>query len=439
MDPDLKTRHAVQMACAARALAAAAPSDHLKRVLARYVFVFLHDVLRFAPAWRNQLLKDEARRATAEAAAAALERLRVDWKHYQGIRHFLGAKRQLRDPADAAADQLETFRLWTDIGALSVETLVDDAIELYVQLAALERLPPIDAEPEVSAAAVQALGSAEPLGDEAYLEVNAATFATARPRTVALRQGGHVGRLVALVNDVAESAAVLAGLAEVDDLHPAIRRLVVCELPSEISELMRLTIGPVTVDGEDAPADPSLLAWYREHDRPPDALTVLAYLESSIPVQMRVQLRDWRNRLGAHIDDATPWSVLEEGLSDPDLGPSVHHLRWLELQLEHAAVTAGGPALLLLGTRQFKSLFEAATYEVELSYNGAGATDPGQLRSALPPPEVDDEHVIWVGGALGSKLAPAVAGMLAGRARAVNERLKAWNADAKQHRRAQGL
>ena len=77
-----------------------------------------------------------------------------------------------------------------------------------------------------------------------------------------------------------------------------------------------------------------------------------------------------------------------------------------------------------------RAFFEAATYEVELSYNDAGATDPGQLRSALPPPEVDDEHVIWVSGALGSKLAPAVAGMLAGRARAVNERLKAWNAHA---------
>lgn len=436
-DPDAKTRHAVQMACAARALAAAAPTDHLKRVLARYAFVFLHDVTRYAPAWRNRLLEDKPTRATAEAASPALDRLRGDWGHYQAVRHFLAAKRQLKD-ADATIDQLETYRLWNDIGALSVEVLVDDAVELYVQLAAMERLPPIDAHPEVSEAVVQALAAAEPLGDEAFLEVNASTFATARPRTVALRQGGHAGRLVALINDVAEAASVLAALADVDDMHEVIRRLVGCELPSEISELMRLTIGPLRESHDDAPGDPSLLGWYRKHGGPPDAVAVLDFLESSIPRATRAELGDWRNRLGAHIDDATPWSVLEEGLKDGDLGPSVHLLRWLELNLEHAAVTRGGPALLLMGTRQFKSLFEAATHEVDLPYDDAGISDPGQLGSALPPAEVDSEYVIWVGGPQGSKLAPAVAGMMAGRSRSVDERLKAWNAEARRPRGTRG-
>jgi hypothetical protein len=135
IDLPKKTRHAVEMAVAARALAAAAPTDHRKRVLARYVFVYLHDVIRFAPAWRNALVRDPRSRATAEAAKPALERLRRDWETYADIRHYLAAKRQPRHPGDKAADQLAAFRLWADIGDLSVETLTDDALEIYAQLA----------------------------------------------------------------------------------------------------------------------------------------------------------------------------------------------------------------------------------------------------------------------------------------------------------------
>jgi len=134
-DPDHKTRHAVQMACAARALARAAPSDHLKRVLARYAFVHLDDVARrpamgYGATWRNQLRQNPRTKPTAEAALPALQRLRLDWSIYQHVRDFIAAKRQPRDKADAAADQLATFKLWTDIGQLSVEALVDDAAEL---------------------------------------------------------------------------------------------------------------------------------------------------------------------------------------------------------------------------------------------------------------------------------------------------------------------
>src|SRR3954467_9914381 len=53
-----KTRHAVEMATTARALARVAPTAHRKRGIGRYVFVYLHDVVRFAPAWRNALRAD---------------------------------------------------------------------------------------------------------------------------------------------------------------------------------------------------------------------------------------------------------------------------------------------------------------------------------------------------------------------------------------------
>ena len=50
--------------------------------------------------------------------------------------------------------------------------------------------------------------------------------------------------------------------------------------------------------------------------------------------------------------------------------------------------------------------------------------DPGNLRSVLPPAHADSEYVIWVNGPQGSALAPAIAGMIAGRNAQVTEQLE---------------
>lgn len=420
-----KTRHAVEMACAARSLARAAPSDHLKRVLARYVFVYLHDVTKFSAAWRNQLLGVERTRLTAVAAVPALKRLRTDWETYKDIRHYLGAKRQLRDPADAASDQLATFELWSEIGQLSVETLVDDAVELYVQLAALEQLGTIDAEPVVSDTSIAALASIEPVGDEAFLEVNASSFGSAKPNTVVLRMGGDIGRLVPLINDVAESALVLARLSAVEDLDDPIRRLVACALPSEISELLRLSIGPPLSVQRHTLDTSSLLAYFRKPKRSPDARVVLEHLDNSISQQTQEELLDWRDRLGAHTDENTAWGDLRAGIDSMDLGEMVELLDWIELNLVHAACTQGGPVLLMLGTRRLKTLLPTLGYEGGLPYEDADSNaKPGDLRSALPPTYADSEYAIWINGPQGSILSGAIAGMVAGRSKQVTERLE---------------
>lgn len=66
------------MAIAAPGLADAADDDHRRRVVARYVFVYLDDVIKFAERWRNQLLNTTTTRAAAESAPPALDRLRQD-------------------------------------------------------------------------------------------------------------------------------------------------------------------------------------------------------------------------------------------------------------------------------------------------------------------------------------------------------------------------
>ena len=435
-DPDHKTRHAVQMACAARALARAAPSDHLKRVLARYVFVHLDDVVRYGATWRNQLLKNPRTKPTAEAALPALERLRRDWSTYEHVRDFIAAKRQPRDAADAAADQLATFEIWIDIGELSVETLVDDAIELYAQLAALEGLPPVDAEPVVNRAVRRALAEFDPIGEEAFLEVNASSFGAARPNTASVRMGGAIGRLLPLINDVGESAALLARLASVPELDEPIKRLVVCALPSEIHELLRLTVGPPASVQQHTPDTTSLLALYTAAGRPSDAMAVLQHLEGSIAQETQESLLDWRNRLGAHTDDLTPWETLEAGIDAVALDDYVRAFDSIDLQLQHAACTAGGPVLLMLGNRRFKSMFPTTGYETAPTYQDADTSnDPGELRSALPPEYADSEHVVWVNGPQGSVMSAAVAGMIAGRSREVTERLEQHNAAIRAKKR----
>jgi hypothetical protein len=261
-DAPEKTRFAVQMAIAARALVGATSDPHRKRVIGRYVFVYLHDVIRFAAHWRNTLARASPTRPAADSALPALQRLRQDWDQYQNVRHFIGAKRQVRDRVDAAVDQLESFRLWTDIGELSVGALVEDAVELYVQLSSVSPLPPVDLAPSASFDVVAALATLDAVGEAGLLEIAASSFSGGRANTFPVRQGGEVGRLVPLLNDVAENIQTLCAIAELGELQPPFNHLVRCQLPSEIDELLRLSLGPSP--GAPLSTDRSLLELYLE-------------------------------------------------------------------------------------------------------------------------------------------------------------------------------
>lgn len=293
-----------------------------------------------------------------------------------------------------------------------------------MQLAALESLPAIDSEPTVPSAVRDALAELDPIGEEGFLEATASSFGAAKRNALPIRMGGEIGALIALINDVADSAATLSALVPVvGDVEP-FRRLLACQLPSEINELLRLTIGPhPSVQGRKPDAG-SLLVLYRQPERAPEPLQALEELRASIDERTLDELLDWRKRIGAHIDADCPWELLEQGIESQSLDDLVPLLDHVRLRLEIAACTPGGPILLLMHGRHLKSLLATAGYEGGLPYEeGEQGREIAQLISALPPPEVDSEFVIWTGGPSGSLLSAGVAGMIAGRNSELRERL----------------
>jgi hypothetical protein len=428
-DAPAKTRHAVQMAIAARSLSASAADAHRRRVIARYVFVYLDDVIRFAAPWRNRLRADPRSRAAADSALPALKRLRQDWKDYQHVRDYLAAKRQPRNPSSRVADELESFELWADIGELAVGTLVDDAIEVYAQLAAVTALPPVDYEPVCPPPLAAALRELDALGEEGSIEIAASSFGADRPGAFPIRMGGDIGRLVPLMNDVAENIMTLHALMGPASGQPIFEQLVRCQLPSELHELLILAVGPEP--GGPTSTQPSLLELYSKPDSPPGPKLQLEELRDWISASIdRPQLRDWRNRVGAHIDAESPWKEeLETGMANLDLAPISrvidHVLDWLEA----CALEPHGPFALLFPARKLKSLFQTGSQR-GLSYDDPDAvSELANIPSALPPARfADAPYMVWVAG--GSNLSAAVAGMHAARARELEEKMALHRASA---------
>ena len=416
------------MALVARALVREAQDGHRKRVLGRYVFVYLHDVVRFGPAWRNEVRSGggSARSAAAAAAQPALDRLRHDWGQHQDVRHYIGAKRQPRDPQNPAVDEFESFRLWAQIGDLAVETLVDDAVEFFSQLAAVSALPSIQYEPTPLDAVKAALADLDPVGEEGRLEAATTSFGATRANAYTIRMGGEAGRIVPLINDIAENLQTLRALVPVVAELSVFDRFLRCQIPAELDELLRLSVGSPNLQAD---AHPTLLSVYSEPKAAAGTRKELEGLRDSVSEETRISLRDWRDRLGAHIDAETPWPELEEGIEHLDLDSMLRLLDHTCLWLESAACQPGGPLPLLLPARYIEG---AVTGEVaprpSLGYDDVDASENiGAWPTALPPAELDSASAVYVRGPQGHFLSAAVAGIAAGRARDLRERLEALN------------
>jgi len=339
----------------------------------------------------------------------------------------VGAKRQLRNPLDRAADELESFAIWLGIGELAVGALVDDAVELYAQLAAVDPLPPVGYNPQCSDELIAALNALDTLGEEGSVEIAASSFGADRPGAFPIRQGGDVGRLVPLMNDVAENIRTLQALTK-PSAGSVFETLVRCQLPSELHELLRLALGPEP--GALVPTSVSLLDLYSRPDSPDGPRQRLEALRDMLAGRIdRAALRDWRNRIGAHIDDDSPWAEeLASGIEAMDLAPLSCLANDVFDWLEGCALEPGGPLPLLFPGRKLKSLMLKSA-EAEVGFDDPDASArAASIRSADPPAQfADSPYMVWISGS--QHASGAVAGMQQVRARELNERINRRNAE----------
>jgi hypothetical protein len=406
------------MALAARALATATPDSHHKRLFARYVFVHLHDVIRFGSSWRN-----EVRRVSEPAYAAsgpALARLRADWDgRFADVRHYIAAKRQPR-ASDLATDALESLALWADIGALSVDTLLDDAVELYAQLDAVSPTSGLDFEPAAPEDVAEAMLTLRPLGEENFLEMTATSFGTARGPTLRVRMGGKIGRLIPMINDVGEALLALQTVwPAVEGVRP-FDRLLRCHVPSELNELLRLTVGET---GASSTQLASLLALYERPGMPPDPAAALRDLDGLIAASTRAELLNWRNEVGAHTDAELPWNEIATSIDKLEMEPVIALVDRVFLGLERTACTVQGPAPLLLPEQHLRSLRESATRVASrLDYDDPDSEPPAP---AQPLPDIAESPVMcWVEGPPDFPGSAALAGVTSRRIQDLNARLE---------------
>ena len=288
-----------------------------------------------------------------------------------------------------------------------------------MQLAAVTPLPPLDFNPACSEEFRAALASLDAVGEEGSIEIAASSFGSDRPGGFPIRMGGAIGRLVPMMNDVAENLQTLQAIMPFARQRPTLDQLVRCQLPTELYELLRLGIGPEpTAPGS---SQTSLLGLYSEPGLSPKPRERLESLRDWISASLDLaELRDWRNRIGAHIDDDTPWADLAEGICKMDLGPLSRVATVALEQLECCALEQGGPLTLLFPARKLKSLI------LKLPEQGLSYDDPDSTvsaRFALPPAGFEESmYMIWTSG--GPYMSAAVAGINASRATELAERIE---------------
>jgi hypothetical protein len=155
-DTALKARYCAQMMAAASVLAGTAPDDFRRRVVARWVFVYCHEFIRWARRAKNEIRGRAGMGDTVRDLEQALNDLeKRDWGSYENIRHRIAAHRQtVAGPLTASIPQ--TAEMWTDISDATVRILSEDARAIWnliagaLSITTLKDFPPIS--PELKAA-----------------------------------------------------------------------------------------------------------------------------------------------------------------------------------------------------------------------------------------------------------------------------------------------
>lgn len=298
----LKTRYCAQMMAAASVLAGTAPDDFRRRVIARWVFVYCHEFIRWARRAKNELRRRGGMRDTVRKLEQALDELeRRDWGSYEDIRHRIAAHRQTV-PGPLTSSIPQTNEMWTDISDATVRILSEDARAIWNLIAGAESIPALEDFPPVSPELQAAL---EKRGYEAVpagLVSGVGSFDATREDAVFVIQGGDLGEQNRQLVGAVRNVRTLSQLWLAVNGYEPFWRVVLAATVTEACTLHDLIYGaPAGSSGYQQPALLEVL----ERDEPRSAaVAVIRQGHQATDAAALAHVRDLRSRVGAHVDES---------------------------------------------------------------------------------------------------------------------------------------
>ncbi len=398
---------------AALQLAVVAPSDRQQRILARYVLLEADSAGRWLSRWQKGLAASATSRSTARAAKRQMRRFRREYAKQKEIRDRLVARRQAAE-SERAADLRRTVELWRSMSRTGADRLCECARAACVALGSTAELAPVlePAQLDKVRAALQEIEL-----DPNAVHMDATSYATGERNLLTSIGMGSLGRRITQINDVHDQLDLLFGLRELADGVDPLGLLLRSALVVEIATLIDLTIGPPPGESPNKQDGVPLISLI-DRGRGEAGFDLLSQLGNEIiPVESRVNVRDLRNRVAAHLDTQLTLEEIRDTIEALDVSQLFRFADVVLDWLDAAACSHVDLGLLVIGHRRMSSLQPTdrtvtAAFEAE------------QFANVL-----DSPVGAIVGGGFGPRGTGGIAGVIAGRAKS---RRVPWLADPEE-------
>lgn len=289
------------MMAAASVLATTAPDDFRRRVVARWVFVYCHEFIRWARRAKNQLRARKDLRETVRGLERALDELeKRDWGSYEDIRHRIAAHRQ-SVPGPLTTSIPQTSEMWTDISDATVRILSDDTRAIWNRIAGVHGIPTLDSFPPISPELQTAIDERGYEPAPTGLLSGVGSFDATREDAAFIIQGGDLGEQNRQLVDAVRNIRTLSQLWLAVNGHEPFWRVVLAATVTEVCTLLDLIYG--ATGSKPGHQQPSLLELLERDDPSSRAIPVLRQRRQSLDSASIAHVRELRNRVGAHVDE----------------------------------------------------------------------------------------------------------------------------------------